>query len=152
MNGLIPQPCGYVSGAHDGPTRYYACGWRCATHALQPHRPVPADERPDPVPPAVSIRKAIKPTAGEGLDLRVRDALFVDLGEGYEIKKDGPRRGQIWWKRDPRARYECVRCQYASPVVHGADAVRAFIATIRNDHRATCPGQPARTQQGAAAA
>lgn len=151
MSGLIPQPCGYVSDTHDGLTRYYACGWRCATHALQSHRQVPAEERPDPVPPATPIRKAIKPAEGGGLDLHVRDVLFVDLGEGYEIKKAGPRRGQIWWKQDPRARYECLPCQYASPVVRGADQVRAFVATIRTDHRAICPGRPAHTQQGAAA-
>ncbi|MET7458084.1 hypothetical protein ACWEPZ_37730 [Streptomyces sp. NPDC004288] len=152
MSALIPQPCGYVSGAHDGPTRYYACGWRCATHALTAHRRVSADDHAEPATPVVAIRAAIEPAGGEGLDLQVRDALFIDLGEGYEIKKDGPRKGQIWWKRDPRARYECLPCQYASPVVHGADEVRAFVATIRTDHRAICPGRPAQPTEGAAAA
>ncbi|MFG2269095.1 hypothetical protein ACGFNY_04895 [Streptomyces chartreusis] len=87
----------------------------------------------------------LAPTA----EAEVRDVIFVDLGEGYETKK-GPRKGEIWWKRQPRARYECLPCQYASPVVHGVDEVRAFITDIRTRHRAICPGHPGIAQSTAA--
>lgn len=84
--------------------------------------------------------------------MEVHDALFVDLGEGFEIK-DGDRAGQIRWTRQPRARFECVRCGYASPTVTGAPAVRDFVANEPTDHRAVCPAIYSTTnQQGAIAA
>ncbi|MFJ6235077.1 hypothetical protein ACIQH0_13325 [Streptomyces griseus] len=49
--------------------------------------------------------------------------LFVDFGDK---------------SRPPRARYECVPCNYASPVVTGVDAVTAFVATAAHEHRITC--------------
>lgn len=84
---------------------------------------------------------------------RVLDALFVDLGEGREIKH-GDRAGQITYTRQPRARFECVRCGYASEIVTGAAAVRDFVANEPADHRAVCPATTNRTanQQGAIAA
>jgi hypothetical protein len=82
----------------------------------------------------------------------VRDALFVDLGEGREIKQ-GDRAGQIKYTRQPRARFECVRCGYASPTVTGAPQVRDFVANEPRDHRAVCPAIYSTTnQQGALAA
>lgn len=84
--------------------------------------------------------------------LTVADALFVDLGEGFEIK-DGDRAGQIKYTRQPRARFECVRCGYASPTVTGPAAVRDFVANEPTDHRAVCPAIHTTTnQQGAIAA
>jgi hypothetical protein len=84
--------------------------------------------------------------------MEVRDALFVDLGEGREIKQ-GDRAGQIKYTRQPRARFECVRCGYASPTVTGAPAVRDFVANEPTDHRAVCPAiHSTTTQQGALAA
>ena len=84
--------------------------------------------------------------------LTVADALFVDLGEGREIKH-GDRRGQITYTRQPRARFECVRCGYASPTVTGPAAVRDFVANEPTDHRAVCPAIHNTTnQQGAKAA
>jgi hypothetical protein len=83
---------------------------------------------------------------------KVRDALFVDLGEGHEIKQ-GDRAGQIKYTRQPRARFECVRCGYASPTVTGAPQVRDFVANEPRDHRAVCPAiHHTTTQQGAIAA
>lgn len=83
---------------------------------------------------------------------RVLDALFVDLGEGREIKH-GDRAGQITYTRQPRARFECVRCDYASEIVTGAAAVRDFVANEPTDHRAICPATHRTTnQQGAIAA
>lgn len=84
--------------------------------------------------------------------MTVADALFVDLGEGFEIK-DGDRSGQIRWTRQPRARFECVRCGYASPTVTGPPQVRDFVANEPTDHRAVCPAtQDTTNQQGAHAA
>jgi hypothetical protein len=84
--------------------------------------------------------------------LAVADALFVDLGEGHEIKQ-GDRAGQIKYTRQPRARFECVRCGYASPTVAGAPKVRDFVANEPRDHRAVCPAIHRTTnQQGAIAA
>ncbi len=80
---------------------------------------------------------------------RVVDALFVDLGEGREIKH-GARAGQIRWTREPAARFECLRC-YATEVPNIRPketvpaAVARFVASIRTDHRAQCPA----TTQGA---
>ncbi|MFD5632421.1 MULTISPECIES: hypothetical protein [Streptomycetaceae] len=82
---------------------------------------------------------------------RVNDALFVDLGDGYEIKH-GDRAGQITYTRQPRARFECVRCGYASPVAVGAPAVKRFVATARTEHRQICLAIHPTTQQGAKAA
>lgn len=84
---------------------------------------------------------------------RVNDALFVDFGDGYEIR-DGTHAGQIRYRRQPRARFECVRCGYASPVVTGPVDVREFVANEPNDHRAICPATHTGTtnQQGAIAA
>ncbi|MFC8491823.1 hypothetical protein ACFUJU_13670 [Streptomyces sp. NPDC057235] len=64
-------------------------------------------------------------------------ALFVDLGEGREIRH-GDRAGQIRWTRPPRARFECVACQWASETVTGPEAVKTFIAHIRTTHQAVC--------------
>lgn len=44
-----------------------------------------------------------------------------------------------------RARYECLRpgcTNRQEGPVHGAEDVRAFVATIRNDHPARCTGEP----------
>ena len=63
-------------------------------------------------------------------------ALFVDLGEGREIKH-GDRAGQIRWDRLPRARYECLRCQAVEvPDGRGPGDVARFVASIRATH--TC--------------
>ena len=64
-------------------------------------------------------------------------ALFVDLGEGREIKH-GNSAGQITWKRQPRAKYECLLCRTTEGPVTGVLEVRAFVATIRADHRTRC--------------
>lgn len=82
----------------------------------------------------------------------VVDALFVDLGEGYEIKR-GDRAGQIRWTRQPAARFECVLCRTtevpsARPKETVPAAVARFVTSIRKSHRATCPA----TTQGAHAA
>ncbi|MFF0019133.1 hypothetical protein ACFYQQ_01005 [Streptomyces sp. NPDC005496] len=82
--------------------------------------------------------------------LAVADALFVDLGDGREIK-EGARAGQITYKRQPRARYECLRCGYHAPPVTGAPAVRDFVTNEPRDHRASCPAITTH-QQGAHAA
>jgi len=37
-----------------------------------------------------------------------------------------------------RARYECFVCQGKEGPVFGTEDVKAFVATIRNDHRARC--------------
>ncbi|WP_030344854.1 hypothetical protein [Streptomyces sp. NRRL S-1022] len=63
--------------------------------------------------------------------------LFVDCGDGFE-NKNGDRVGQITYRRAPRARYECLRCQTVEGPVSGAAAVKRFAATIRTTH--TCPG------------
>lgn len=84
-------------------------------------------------------------------EMRVADALFVDCGEGREIKH-GARAGQIRYTREPRARFECVRCGYASPTVTGPAAVRDFVANEPRDHRAVCPAIHHTNRQGAIAA
>ena len=70
--------------------------------------------------------------------LQVADALFVDLGEGFEIKH-GDRAGQIKYTRQPRARFECIRCEYASETVTGPEPVTRFVATARTSPQAICP-------------
>jgi hypothetical protein len=82
---------------------------------------------------------------------RVLDALFVDLGDGFEIK-NGDRAGQIKYTRQPRARFESVRCEYASEIVTGPAAVQRFVATARTEHRAICPAAHITSQQGVQAA
>lgn len=64
----------------------------------------------------------------------VVDVLFVDLGDAREDWKTG----LIRWTRQPRARFECLRCRYASPTVTGPDKVRSFVTNIRTDHRSVC--------------
>ncbi|MFD0344037.1 hypothetical protein ACFVH0_36125 [Streptomyces sp. NPDC127117] len=59
---------------------------------------------------------------------RVVAALFVDFGDA---------RGDD--RRPPRARYECVRCNYRSEIVTGPAAVAAFTATAADAHRIVCP-------------
>jgi hypothetical protein len=80
---------------------------------------------------------------------RVIDALYVDLGEGREIRH-GDRAGQIRWTRQPRARFECLRCHTTEGPVTGPHAVREFVARIRADHRATCPATTTHTERHAA--
>ncbi|MET7944237.1 hypothetical protein [Streptomyces sp. NPDC005302] len=69
---------------------------------------------------------------------QVNDALFIDCGDGYEIKH-GDNAGEIKYRRPPRARFECVRCGYASPIVTGPTAVKNFVAAARPEHRSICP-------------
>ncbi|HEY8985708.1 MAG TPA: hypothetical protein VIU15_39820 [Streptomyces sp.] len=71
----------------------------------------------------------------------VRAALFVDLGEGREIKK-GDRASQIRWDRLPRARYECLRCQTTEGPVAGPAKVAKFVATIQSAHICRSRNQP----------
>jgi hypothetical protein len=71
--------------------------------------------------------------------LHMVGGLFIDCGQQL---KNGT------WARPPRARYECLPCRYASPVVTGAEAVQRFVATIRADHYAS----QHTTTQGAEAA
>lgn len=63
----------------------------------------------------------------------VTGGLFVDCGDGFE-NKNGDRAGQITYRRAPRARYECLRCQTVEGPVSGAAAVKRFVATIREAH------------------
>ena len=63
----------------------------------------------------------------------VTGGLFVDCGDGFEIKQ-GDRAGQVKYRGTPRARYECVRCQTVEGPVSGAAKVREFVATIRDRH------------------
>lgn len=81
----------------------------------------------------------------------VAAALFIDCGDGYEIKQ-GDNAGEIKYRRPPRARFECVRCSYASPTATGPAAVKRFIATEPTNHRAICPANHTTNQQGATAA
>jgi len=74
----------------------------------------------------------------------VNDVLVIDCGEGRQA---GP--GSIRYTRQPAARFKCYRCRTATDPVTGAEAVKAFVRTIRADHRATCPGLP--NTQGATA-
>lgn len=67
-------------------------------------------------------------------------ALTVDLGEGFEIKQ-GERAGQIKYTRQPRAKYECLRCQTLEGPVTGAAAVMRFTATVRAAHICHAPPQ-----------
>lgn len=69
---------------------------------------------------------------------RVIGALFIDSGFDAEGHRRCP----------PRARYECLLCGTREGPVHGAEQVRLFVASIRTDHRAHCPG----SEQGAHAA
>ncbi|GAQ52110.1 hypothetical protein [Streptomyces acidiscabies] len=64
---------------------------------------------------------------------RIDSVLFVDCGEGYEIRS-GDRAGQIRWVQQPRARYECLRCQATEGPVAGPAKVAKFVATIRGAH------------------
>ncbi|WP_416975618.1 hypothetical protein [Streptomyces sp. 4F14] len=64
---------------------------------------------------------------------RIDSVLFVDCGEGYEIRS-GDRAGQIRWVEQPRARYECLHCQAVEGPVHGPLKVAKFVATIRDAH------------------
>lgn len=66
----------------------------------------------------------------------VTGGLFVDFGDGFE-NRNGDRAGQITYRRAPRARYECLRCNAVEGPVSGAAAVKRFVATIRTTH--TCP-------------
>ncbi|MFJ4918030.1 hypothetical protein [Streptomyces sp. NPDC088726] len=63
---------------------------------------------------------------------RVLGALFIDFGND---------RGPEDEQRPPRARYECVPCNYRSHVVTGAAAVTAFVETAADTHRAVCPSR-----------
>lgn len=65
-------------------------------------------------------------------------ALTVDLGEGFEIKQ-GERAGQIKYTRQPRAKYECLRCNTLEGPVTGPEAVKRFTATIQAAHICGAP-------------
>jgi len=67
-------------------------------------------------------------------------ALTVDLGEGFEIKH-GDRAGQIKYTRQPRAKYECLRCNSLEGPVTGPDKVRKFVARIRTAHICNSPAR-----------
>lgn len=136
------RPCDIPSNAHDGTARLYPCGWRCTSHAPQA-RPVTAAAASPAAGPA---RSRIKPTPA--YSRQVTAALRVDCGAGIEIK-DGDRAGQIWWKTQPRARYECVACGWQSAIVTGPLAVKNFTSSIRTTHQAACTGA---TTEGAQAA
>ncbi|MFG3349544.1 hypothetical protein ACGF1Z_31360 [Streptomyces sp. NPDC048018] len=73
---------------------------------------------------------------------QVTSALFIDCGEGREIKH-GAHAGRIRWTRMPTARFECLLCQTAdTPIFRPGEprptAVARFIAHIRTTHQAVC--------------
>lgn len=68
---------------------------------------------------------------------RIPGALFVDLGDGHEIRH-GDRAGQIVYRRQPRARYECLICRTVEGPVEGPAAVAQFVATVRAAHFTRC--------------
>ncbi|MFK0124932.1 hypothetical protein ACIQSP_16650 [Streptomyces nigra] len=67
-------------------------------------------------------------------------ALTVDCGEGYEIKH-GERAGQIKYTRQPRAKFECLRCHTLEGPVTGPEAVKRFVATVRTAHICNAPAR-----------
>jgi hypothetical protein len=86
---------------------------------------------------------------------RVISALYVDLGEGREIKT-GDRAGQIRWTRPPRARFECLLCGTEEVPAIGPKepvpaAVAQFVATIRSTHQTRCNPQHTTTTERQAA-
>ncbi|WP_030928437.1 hypothetical protein [Streptomyces sp. NRRL B-24720] len=54
------------------------------------------------------------------------------------------------WAEHPRAKYECLTCRTTEGPVVGAAAVKAFVPTIRANHKTNC--QPSSSHQGAQAA
>ncbi|WP_369778868.1 hypothetical protein [Streptomyces sp. R33] len=139
---MTGRPCDVPGADHDGTARLYPCGWRCTAHAPQA-RTTPAETPPTPA--AAPTRRAARPAEDP---YRITSALLIDCGTGIEIK-DGDRAGQIWWKANPRARYECVACQWRSEIVTGPIAVQTFVSHIRDTHRATCTGAPTEGAQAA---
>ncbi|MEU4947676.1 hypothetical protein [Streptomyces lavendulae] len=137
---MTGRPCDIPNADHDGTARLYPSGWRCISHAPQARTTGPAAST-STAPP---VRHPARPV----VELRATGALRIDCGQGIEIK-DGDRAGQIWWKTQPRARYECVACHWESETVTGPEAVKGFTARIRTSHRATCPGAPAQGAQAA---
>ncbi|MFE9845823.1 hypothetical protein [Streptomyces goshikiensis] len=127
---MTGRPCDVPGDVHDGQPRLYPCGWRCTSHAPQT-RPALT---PTTSAPAATRRQTPQPTRWQ-----VIRALFIDCGQGIEIKT-GDRAGQIWWKTPPRARHECLDCGWQSETVTGPAKVKAFISHIRDTHQATCTG------------
>lgn len=128
---MTGRPCDVPAGGHDGPARLFPGGWLCRAHAPRPRTTAAA-----PTAPAAPARRRPAPAAPG--PRRVTSALFVDGGEGREIKH-GDRAGQIRWTTKPCARFECLACGYASETVTGAATVKAFTSHIRTTHKAVCP-------------
>jgi hypothetical protein len=85
---------------------------------------------PTTAPTAATAGAATSPGRPAQAQQVVVAALFVDFGND---------RGPEEERRPPRARYECVRCNYRSEVVTGPAEVAAFNATARDAHRSVCP-------------
>ncbi|MYT24600.1 hypothetical protein GTW69_30705 [Streptomyces sp. SID7760] len=139
---MTGQPCAIPGASHDGAARLYPGGWLCTAHAPKT-RPVIV---PEAAPATRPAHRRILPTAP--CTRQVTAALRIDCGTGIEIKA-GDRAGEIWWKTEPRARYECVVCGWRSEIVTGADAAKNFTDHIRTTHQAVCP---AAATEGAQAA
>ncbi len=133
--------CDVPGDSHDGSPRLYPCGWRCTAHAPQA-RPTTAPTTV--ISPAVAAAAQRQTRSGTR---QVTAALRIDAGEGFAIKDAPP--SEFSWKTPPRARYECVACNWRSEVVTGAEAVRRFLDHIRATHKAACP---ASNTEGAQAA
>lgn len=73
----------------------------------------------------------------------ITGALFIDMGEGHEAKH-GDRAGQITYRRQPRARYECLACRAVEGPVEGPAAVARFVGEVRAVHAARCGTAAAR--------
>jgi hypothetical protein len=130
--------CDVPGGSHDGTDRFYPCGWRCTTHAPQARPTTTPTTTTSPTP-----RRQTRPQERP----RITAALRIDAGEGFAAKDAPP--GEFTWKTPPRARYECVACNWRSEIVTGAIAVRTFLNHIRATHTAACP---AASTEGAHAA
>lgn len=63
----------------------------------------------------------------------VTAVLSIDCGDGRETG-----RGTFRYTRQPRAKYECLRCRSTEGPVTGPDAVRDFVARVRDVHRTKC--------------
>lgn len=73
----------------------------------------------------------------------LRAALFIDCGDGRATGT-----GQFTYRKQPRAKYECLRCRTTEGPVTGAAAVKDFVANIRARHAATCAAR--QTERNAA--
>ncbi|MFE9448356.1 hypothetical protein [Streptomyces sp. NPDC006739] len=161
MSARVPEPCGGLTGAHDGPVRFYRTGWKCNAHSPwaeagqdepQPGPGMPAAAWTTPSPQSASAvfdnraiasgKRRSSPAAYRAARAAVGRAPALAPGLQLDL---GQQDAHGRWMRIPAADYLCPACHETESA--SGDQVAHFAAHIETEHAERCTANTTLTQE-----